>query len=592
MTYLTGTYIWLKGLFKKGKLILLPAYLMICLCASAQYYPQQYFQSPMDTPLYLTAPFGSLRDNHFHSGMDIKTYEREGLPVYAVADGYISRIKYSPVGYGKALYIDHPNGYTSVYGHLQDANGDIAVYIKKYQYEIERFDFDHFPGRDKIRVKKGQIIGWSGNSGGSTGPHLHFEIRDTKSEEVINPQLFGILGVDLYQPAIKKVLLYTLEQNRPVMLRDITINKNTTVLSVDSVHTYKDTLLLNGSNIGIAAEAYDYLTNLTSEYSIYSLELIIDGIKRHSYKLDRFNFDDSRCINVHIDYEKYKQDKIRYQKCFKDDGNRISIYNYMRNKGKFPLKDTAVHTVVINAYDFSGKKGSVRFYIKRDMVNSVLMNRPSVCTNAIFYPNKQNTLKVKDAEIIIPARALYDTLSFCYKQLPKEKYAYSFTHQVQDLNTPLNSSMTVSIKPDGVSEQGKDKLLIASVFPSGFLQSVGGGFENGWVTVRTATFGNFLVVADSIPPVIKPVNIPASGEVRDTASIRFIAEDNLSGIASYRATVNGNWVLMEYDAKNNELIYKFDNNTIRNTMVKFALMVTDKKNNSANFQKELLIKGR
>jgi murein DD-endopeptidase MepM/ murein hydrolase activator NlpD len=563
--------------------------LTLCLPAFAQYYPQGYFQSPMDTPLYLSAPFGSLRDNHFHSGMDIRTYEKEGLPVYAVADGYVSRIKYSPIGYGKALYIDHPNGYTSVYGHLQDAGGEIAAYIKKYQYEIEHFDFDHFPGRDKIKVKKGQIIGWSGNSGGSTGPHLHFEIRDTKTEEVINPQLFGVYGVDLYEPSIKKILAYNLEENRPVLLKEITINRNTTMVAFDSIYTYKDTLLLNGSTIGFGAEANDYLTNATTEYSIYSLELFIDGKKRHSYKLDRFSFDDSRCINVHIDYERYKEDKIRYQKCFKDDGNRIGIYNYVRNKGKFNMLDTAVHTAILNAYDFNGKVASVRLYFRRDAKNVLLPGKALNCFTSVFYPGRQNMYKTKEVEITIPGKALYDTLILCYKPIGKEKYAYSATHQVQDVNTPLNSSLTISIKPEGISEANKDKLLIGSLYPSGFLQSVGGGFENGWVTARTSTFGNFLIVADSTAPVIKTIGITLSGEVKDTSGIRFSIEDNFSGIASYKATINGKWILMEYDAKNNELIYRFDSNTIRSIPVKFALMVIDKKNNVANFQKDLLV---
>lgn len=555
----------------------------------AQYYPQGYFQSPMDTPLFLSAPFGSLRDNHFHSGMDIRTYEKEGLPVYAVADGYVVRIKYSPIGYGKALYIDHPNGYTSVYGHLQDAEGEIADYIKKYQYETERFDFDHFPGRDKLKVKKGQIIGWSGNTGGSTGPHLHFEIRDTRSEEVINPQLFGIYGVDIAEPAIRKILAYSLEENRPILLKEISINRNTTQVAFDSIYTYRDTLLLNSTDIGFAAEAYDYLTTPTTEYSVYSIELFIDGKERFSYKLDRFSFDDSRCINVHIDYERYKEDKTRFQKCFKDDGNRIGIYNYTRNKGKFLVRDTAVHTAIMNAYDFNGRVASVRFYFRRYATNGILVSKPSPCVVATFYPAKQNIFKTKDVEITIPGKALYDTLPFCYKQVPKEKYAYSATYQVQDMYTPLNTSMTVSIKPEGISEANKEKLLIGSLYPSGFLQSVGGGFENGWVTARTSTFGNFLVLADSIAPVIKTINIALNGEVKDTSGIRFTIEDNFSGIGNYRATINGEWVLMEYDAKTNELIYRFDSNTIRNIPVKFALMVTDKKNNTANFQKELLV---
>jgi hypothetical protein len=567
--------------------LFLVMFLLLCVCrADAQFYPRTYFQSPMDTPLYLSAPFGSLRDNHFHSGTDIRTYEKEGLPVYAVADGYISRIKYSPVGYGKALYIDHPNGYTSVYGHLQNAEGEIATYIRKYQYENERFDFDHFPGRDRIKVSKGQIIGWSGNSGGSTGPHLHFEIRDTRTEEVINPYLFGIYGVDQLGPVIRKVLIYSLDQNCPVVLRTLALNK--LIKGADSVNTYRDTILLPGGTIGFAAEAYDYLTN-TNEYSIYAMELQVDAVKQYAHRLDRFSFDDSRCINVHIDYELYRQDKIRYQKCFRDDGNRIGIYNYMRNKGKYALKDSAVHAVMIQVSDANGKAYAVRFYIKRDAGAVVPVIKRSPNYVATMYPGRSNNYRTKDVEISVPAKALYDTLPFAYKQLGKEKYTYSNVHQVHDAGTPLQSSFGITIKPDAGAEQVKDKLLIASVFPSGFLQSIGGAYEGGSVSARTSTFGTFAVVADSVAPVIRAVNISKDGEVKDTAGIRIIVEDNLSGISTYRATLNGKWIMMEYDAKNNLLFYPFEANTVKAVLSKFVLTVTDKKNNTSVYQKDIII---
>jgi hypothetical protein len=575
-----------KLIVRMSGLLFIFAFLNLFIPANAQYYPVDYFQSPMDTPMYLSAPFGSLRDNHFHSGMDIRTYEKEGLPVYAVADGYVARIKYSPVGYGKALYIDHPNGYTSVYGHLQNAEGEIAGYIRKYQYEIERFDFDHFPGK-ALKVKKGQIIGWSGNSGGSTGPHLHFEIRDTKTEQVINPQLFGIYGVDLYPPVIRKILVYTLEQNRPVLIKEVSINKS--VMGVDSVYSYPDTLLLPAGSIGFAAEAYDHLVNEHTEYSLYGMELIVDDKKRYAYKLDRFAFDDTRSVNVHIDYAMYKEEKVRYQKCFKDDGNRIGIYSYLRNKGKFLLQDSFVHVALITATDIAGYSFHAKVYFKLDPNPQIMLFKRPKCTSAIFYPEKQNTFKTKDIEITVPAKALYDTLAFCYQMLSKERNSYSFTHQVQDLNTPLNSSMTISIKPDAGTEFFRDKMLIASLYPSGFMQSVGGGFENGWVTVRTSTFGNFLIVADSTAPVITPLNISKDGEIKDTAGIRISVEDNFSGIGTYRATLNGKWILMEYDSKNNVLFHPFDVNTARATLSKLVLTVTDKKNNTATYQKDIII---
>lgn len=558
---------------------------------SQSIYPQNYFGFPMDTPLYLSAPFGSLRDNHFHSGMDIRTYEKEGLPVYAVADGYVARIKYAPNGYGKAIYINHPNGYTSVYGHLQRAEGELASYIKRYQYEIERFDFDHFPGTGKLNVRKGQIIGWSGNSGGSTGPHLHFEIRDTKTEDVINPQLFGIPGVDVYQPFIKKVVVYSLDANAPAQLTTADISKNTVRLGADSIPTYIDTLNIGAGTIGFGLEAYDYLTNTNNEYSVYGITCVVDGKKRYAHKLDRFSFDDSRCINVHIDYAQYKETKTRIQKCFKDDGNRITIYNYLRNKGRVPMpQDTIVHEAFFTVADVDGRTNSLRVFFRSVTNNIVRPAKPVSNVVAIFYPTKQNVYRTKEVEIQIPPKALYDTLLFMYKMLPAEKFAYSPTHQIHAANTPLNSSIGISVKMDPMSEPFKDKLLLASLNTNGSVVAVGGGYDtekNGWVTARTSTFSNILIVADSVAPVVRILNLTKDGVINDTLGLSIKVEDNLSGIASYKMTLNGKWVLTDYDAKNDVLTYLFDEKTVFNQKQEAIITVKDKKENVTVLKKEI-----
>lgn len=577
------------------RLLSLVTFFLICFTHAAlksqSLYPQNYFLSPMDTPLYLSAPFGSLRNNHFHSGMDIRTLEKEGLPIYAVADGYVARIKYAPNGYGKAVYINHPNGYTSVYGHLQKAEGELASYIKRYQYEIERFDFDHFPGVGKMNVTKGQIIGWSGNSGGSTGPHLHFEMRNTKTEDVINPQLFGIPGVDVYQPIIKKAVVYSLDANKPLAIATIDIAKSNMVMGLDSVPTYLDTIKLSANTIGFGAEAYDYLTNTNNEYSIYGLICVVDGKKMYEHKMDRFSFDDSRCINVHIDYGLYKEGKIRVQKCFKDDGNRIAVYNYLRNKGKYIMsRDSLVHNVLLTAYDFDGRTTSVRLFFRYDAKVPVQVQKNIPNGVAVFYPTKNNSYKTKEIEIQVPAKALYDTLLFTYKILPTEKFAYSAIHQIQDALTPLNISISISVKMDATAEPVKEKLLLASINASGNISAIGGGYDtdkNGWVTVRTSTFTNVLVVADSMAPVVKIINANKEGMVKDTLGMNIRIEDNLSGIASYKLTLNGKWMLTDYDAKNDMLTYLFDEKTVYGQKQEAIITVSDKKGNTSVVKREI-----
>lgn len=558
-----------------------------CVPCFAQYYPLDYFQSPMDTPLYLSAPFGSLRENHFHSGMDIRTYEKEGLPVYAVADGFVSRIKVSAVGYGKAAYIDHPNGYTSVYGHLQRYEDPLAAYIKKYQYETESFEFDHFPGRNRIPVKKGQLIGYSGNSGGSTGPHLHFEIRDTKSEEPLNPQLFGIPGADVYDPFIKRLVLYQLDQNRPQVIYNRLLNAGNTFYT-DSGWVLKDTLPVFKGKLGTGIEAYDYLTNRTSEYSIYCFETYADRQKLFSFRIDRINFDDTRYINAHIDYELYRKEGYRVQKCFLDDGNRIQVYPYQRNKGKINIKDTLVHTLQFCVGDFGGRTINLFVFVK---AGEQLPQTVANCSSNLFYPSKDNTYGDKLISIQAPSRSLYDTLPVCYALLNgKPKGSLSPVHQVHYPFTPIHKSIGISIKSDSIPPAYADKMLLATVQKDGSLRSAGGELKDGWVTTRTTSFGNYTVTIDSIAPEIRPLNVQKDGVVKDTSSLRFRISDDFSGVSAYKGTINGKWILMDYDAKNDLLTYAFDDQTIFNKKLLMVLIVTDKKGNSTKWEKELEFK--
>lgn len=550
----------------------------------AQPYPQNYFTAPMDTPLYLSAPFGSLRDNHFHSGMDIRTFEKEGLPIYAVADGYISRIKFSPVGYGKAIYIDHPNGYTSVYGHLKQFDGAIAAYIKAYQYQLQRYDFDHFPERNALKVVKGQLIGYSGNSGTSSGPHLHFEIRDTKAEEPINPLLFGIKAMDSLPPLINRVAVYNLMPNKPTIIASHSISTKNT-LATDSGFVLLDTLYVNATKIGLGIETYDYLINKTKEYSVYCADVFTDGKKLFTYRLDRLNFSDTKYINAHIDYEVYKLFGYRINKCFLDDGNKIAIYPYMRNKGMIQLDSTNYKHIQFCSGDVYGNTYTLHVILK-STGHETPTETP--CAEQVFYPNKDNTFRASSIVATIPAGALYDTLNPCLQiDLPRVKGALSNLYQVHNSNTPLHKPITIAIKTDSVGYA--NKLLISTQNKNNQLRAVGGAYSNGWVTAQTTSFGIFTVTADTVAPRVKVLRVNKKGEVRDTALTVLITDDE-SGIDTYNAYVNGKWILMEYDAKSDMLTYFFDEKTVYNQKQELQLIVVDKKGNSTTITQQLEFK--
>lgn len=545
-------------------------------------YPQGYFQTPMDTPLYLSAPFGSLRDNHFHSGMDIRTYEKEGLPVYAIADGYVSRIKYSSYGYGKALYITHPNGYTSVYGHLQNANGAIAAYIKKYQYEMTRFEFDHFPGKDKLLVKKGDTIGWSGNSGASTGPHLHFEIRNTRSEEILNPQLFGIPVVDNEAPAIKQFAVYSFDEQGSRLFQSVQLNfKNS--LYTDSGTIIIDTILVPMQTLGFAFEGVDYLLGRTKEYSVYGMDLQVDRKPYSKFRKDRFTFADSRSINKHIDYAMYKKEGIRIQKLFIDDGNTIKLYSYIRNKGKYIPTDTLVHQISCSVYDFNMRSARIFVFVKASrsikINKEVPLNKVAVC-----YPNKGTTFQNTFIKVVIPPKALYDTLNIEYELLPKDKNMLSATHRVQSIYEPLQKSISISVRPDEIIRP--EKMVLAYSANGKNWRSAGGAFADGFVTANSNVFGLYAVSIDTLAPVITAL-FKNKYQPSDSTSLKFKIIDDFSGVDSYKLTINGKWVLAEYDAKNDVLEYFFDENTPKQKL-DIELIVADNKANKAVLKTQYL----
>jgi hypothetical protein len=287
-------------------------------------YPQNYFRNPLDIPISLAGSFGELRPNHFHSGIDIKTNSRENLNVYAVADGYVARIRVSANGFGNALYINHPNGYTSVYGHLNAYNPVIALYLKNMQYAKESFEVDLFPQAHELPVKKGDIVALSGNTGSSGGPHLHFELRETKTEITINPQLFGYEIEDRVPPAIQAIKLYPLSNSSAIN----GLNNSASFLVKGKAGNY--TLAVSNpieahGNIVMGIITSDAQTSAGEKNGVYSIEIKMDGKRYYFHELDKFGFNETRGINSHIDYEERMKSKNTIQRSCVAPNNHLSI---------------------------------------------------------------------------------------------------------------------------------------------------------------------------------------------------------------------------------------------------------------------------
>lgn len=540
---------------------------------SSNTYPLTEFIQPLEIkPPALAGSFGELRSNHFHSGVDFRTNQRTGFPVYATADGYISRLRVQNSGFGLALYINHPNGYTSVYGHLDRFNPKIAQEVKKIQYQKKSYEIDEFPNSDFIPVRKGEVIAYSGNTGSSGGPHLHFELRDTKTEATINPQLLGIQIPDNVPPVIYSMYVYRLN-GQP--FNEFTPKQYFQVIGANGNYSLNkvNTINLSGE-VGFGIVATDRHSGQSGLNGVYSIELKLDGKSVFTSALERFSFANSKAINSHVDYPTLLNQKRSIQKSFVDPGNPLQIYSNLVNNGRISFDDGKLHDLNYIITDAAGNKSTIAFKVQSDP--KAVIKTPTLPSGINFPFNKVNNFDNDEVKVVLAKGTLYNDLNFIYKKLPKPQgNAYSAMHQIHNNYTPLHVGFEVSIKADStLLPKYRSKALIVN----GNRSSQGGSFENGYVKANPRNFGSFFIAVDTIAPSIVPVNISNGKNMAGLSKMSFRISDNLSGIKSFNGYIDGKWVLMEFDAKTASLWHNFDERTTKGNH-KFELVVTDMKDN-------------
>ncbi|MEJ2883136.1 M23 family metallopeptidase [Pedobacter sp. GR22-6] len=556
---------------------------ILCLDVQAQQvfsnnkYPLVDFRPPLDiVPPALAGSFGELRANHFHSGMDYRTNQREGYPVYAIADGYISRLRVQNSGFGLALYINHPNGYTSVYGHLQRFNGKIGQQVKSVQYQKKSYEIDEFPNALLIPVRKGDVIAYTGNTGSSGGPHLHFEIRDTKTEATINPQLFGLEIPDNIPPVIYSMYVYRLNKkpfNESIPKQYFQVSGASGNYRLNSVSTIN----LSGE-VGFGIVATDRHNGASGLNGVYSIELELDGQRIFTSALERFSFENSKAINSHIDYPTYLNTKRSIQKSFVDPGNPLQIYSNLVNNGRITFTDGKLHQLQYTVTDGKGNKSTLAFKVQAD--SKAVIDPPEAPAGSSLYAfSNVNEFNTPDLKVILPKGTLYNDLNFQYKKLTRPAgNAYSAIHQIHNNLTPLHTGFEIWIKADSSLSKYQDKALIVN---SG-RGSQGGYYENGYVKAKPRTFGSYLIAIDTIAPVITPVNISNGKNMNGLSKMSFKIRDNMSGIKSFNGYIDGKWVLMEFDTKTASLWHSFDESTGPGKH-SFELLLSDMKENTRKY---------
>ncbi|MEJ7588647.1 MAG: M23 family metallopeptidase [Ferruginibacter sp.] len=516
-------------------------------------YPQQYFTWPVDAKKGLAANFGELRPNHYHMGLDCRTDQKENRPVLAAADGYIAKVKIEPFGFGRCIYINHPNGLTTVYAHLNNFDPPLEAYITLRQYQLKSWEtFLDIPA-GLFTVKKGQFIAFSGNTGGSQGPHLHFEIRDTPTDKVLNPLLFGFPLADNIALDILRLAVYD---------RNTSVFEQSEILPFKKIKgmytTVPGVLLTTTGNLSFAITAYDRYTGSTNRNGISEAVLFHNESPVCGFRINSISYDETRYLNAHIDYKLRNSGGSYVQHLSRLPGYPPGVYNDFSGDGVIDINDDSVHAIKIVVKDAAGNTSVLQFRVQLAPAaqSNVQLEAPPPLADE-FHPGFINVFENSHISFYLPEDALYDAIRFRYNEITP---ASGFTiFQLHNGNVPVHRIFPVRIKNLQNAYPGKmvmhrywqDKHEYAKAFP------VTMGAETSWYQSSFRAFGYFHLLQDTLPPTIIPLGFRDGINAAKLNRIAFVIRDNTKELENFSASLDGNWIRFSND-KGSTFIYRFD----------------------------------
>ncbi|MBN1143024.1 MAG: M23 family metallopeptidase [Bacteroidales bacterium] len=538
--------------------------------------------SPVDIPILLSGNYGELRSTHFHAGIDIKTQQTEGKNVLAIDSGYVYRIAVQSGGYGKAVYLRHKNGRVSVYCHLNRFVPALEKYVKEAQYRKKSFEVDLAPHAGQFAFSKGALLGYSGNSGNSAGPHLHFEIRNAQGTVTFNPLNYGFPVKDNTSPEIRSLMICSLDPHGAI--NDTA--KKIVVQAKGRNGKYAlapDTFRISG-RFGIGVETYDFLDNSPNECGPYTIRLQIDNRTLFFCRIDSIAFSSQGYINSHVDYEEKMISGRKIQKLYLDPNNQLNIYKVVVNRGIIRLSDQEVHPAVITVRDTYGNESVLKFYVRQQQAaGSKAVRTGEQQITRKFYYDSLNVYENHDIRVAIPKGALFDNMGFTYEKI-EDTVMYASLHKVHNEFTPLYKNYMLSVRAREIPKNLYEKLLLVSKSKDGSWMSQGGEFKNGFVTARVRSFGCFSIAVDTMKPEIKPKSFVPGGRYSGNQVISFTISDTLSGIRKYAGYIDKQWALFEYDAKNQLFSYTIDSSRLaKSGLHTLEIYVTDNKDNVTRY---------
>jgi murein DD-endopeptidase MepM/ murein hydrolase activator NlpD len=514
-------------------------------------YPQGYFRNPLNIPMRLSGNFGELRPNHYHMGFDLKTNARENLPVYAVADGYIGRIKIEPFGFGRAIYVVHPNGFTSVYAHLNTFDPALEKWVKEQQYQQQSWKVLLELPANLFPVKKGDFLAYSGNTGGSQAPHVHFEMRRTDGDVNVNPFLFGFPVADNVPPQLLRLAVYNRKLSvyeQSPRLFPVRAISGSTYMPTPSVITVSSPL------VSFAIGAYDAQTGSSNQNGIFESTLLVDEQPVIAFRMDNISYNDTRDLNAHIDYKTKIQGGPFLQHLSQLPGYVNAIYRHNKGNGAIDVSDGAVHAVSIVVKDASGNTSTLNFKVQYTGTGF----EAAEVAGKKFYPLMMDGFESPECEFYIGERCLYDSVHIQYsKSANSNPQVVSSIHSIGAAYIPLRDSFLIRIQPTRSLTDAEKSRTVMQWFAGTKkgIQKV--QWQGNWASARYRDFGNFQLVVDTEPPVIVPIGFSDGMNVSKAVRIAFTVKDNLEEFKKVRAELDGKWLRFTND-KGKTFVYYFD----------------------------------
>jgi hypothetical protein len=526
-------------------------------------YPVNMFRNPMNFPISLAGNFGECRPNHFHSGLDIRTNKIENLPVHVIADGYISRIKIEAGGFGNAIYVTHKGGYTSLYAHLNTFFPELEKMVRAKQYEQKSWKIDFTLQPHQMPISKGHFLAYSGNTGSSQAPHLHMEIRDSRTDKPLNGLLFYKL-TDTKAPLIKTLAVYdgnkSIYDQKPKLLSCTKANAGYKIIG--------DTIVVSANNIGLGIVADDPMENCLGVLGVFETDVYVNDAPHFAWQLDNIGYDETRYMNAMADYRFKKNGGSWIQLCYKLPGNFLDIYkSYSPNAdGKILFTDNKAKKIKLIAYDANGNKSELIFWIKSTLNSTSKSNYDLSCTKA-------NTIETESIAFTLQNKFLYDDIK---KNVIAKEVGGTYQYSVLSNDIPVHDYFELKLKPHFTVSPAEQNKIAMVRLPYGNDKEKKGKaakFQNGWAVASVREFGTYQLVMDNTAPAI--TGGPA--KILNANKITFTSKDNTTMVAKFEGLLNGKWI--RFQQKGNTYIYDVDALCVKG-MNELVVTATDDNGNS------------